>query len=207
MRRTVEPGFGFLRWNLLLAWLPLVLAYGLAWASERGYATAAVPMLGFLWILFLPNAPYLLTDLVHLRGFLTLGNGVTFGVLALTGLLLGVKSVQTVHRVVERNFGRAIGWRIAELSALLAAFGVYLGRVRRLNSWSAISHPGEVARAALAAPSRPGGLGFALLASLAFAAAFHGMYRLLVMAPDDDLTSAHVSRSSEASRARATTRP
>ena len=63
----VEPGYGFIRWNLFLAWIPLILAYTLSWAAEHRVARRALPVLAAAWIVFLPNAPYLVTDLVHLR--------------------------------------------------------------------------------------------------------------------------------------------
>ena len=63
----IYPWYGFLRWNMFLAVVPLALAYALAWAARRDWALFAVPFLAFAWIVFLPNAPYLISDLVHLR--------------------------------------------------------------------------------------------------------------------------------------------
>ena len=54
----------FLVWNLTLAWVPLLLALGFA-AARRPWAQA---LLGITWLVFLPNAPYLVTDLVHIEG-------------------------------------------------------------------------------------------------------------------------------------------
>src|ERR1700682_3698901 len=51
----IEPGYGFLRWNLFLAWIPLVLAYAIAWAARRKPAWPALPLLALGWIVFLPN--------------------------------------------------------------------------------------------------------------------------------------------------------
>lgn len=55
-------------WNLFLAWIPLWLAIPMLWLEpRRGWRGMAVWLgLGCLWLLFLPNAPYLLTDLIHL---------------------------------------------------------------------------------------------------------------------------------------------
>jgi uncharacterized membrane protein len=179
MRRDVAPGFGFLRWNLFLAWIPLVLTYALTWASRRDSARLVVPLLAAGWILFLPNAPYLITDLVHLRGYVTLPNIGTFSLLALTGLLIGVKSVQMVQRVVERSFGVAAGSRAVQVIAVLAALGVYLGRVKRWNSWNVISHPRGIADTLARGASEPSRAAVALLGCLAFAAAFYLAYRVL----------------------------
>lgn len=181
LRRSaqLDPGYGFLRWNLFLAWVPFVLAYALAWASRRGATAVAVPMLAACWIAFLPNAPYLVTDLVHLRVLFSIPNAITLGLLALVGLLIGVKSVQIVQRVVEEYFGARAGWRAVNVMVGLIAVGVYLGRVLRLNSWNLISHPRELARAVLTGIPEPGRAAVALVATIAFAVAFYVAYRIL----------------------------
>jgi uncharacterized membrane protein len=179
LRRDAAPGYGFLRWNLFLAWIPLVLAYALTWASRRDSGPLVMPVLATGWILFLPNAPYLITDLVHLPGYATLPNIATLSLLALTGLLIGVKSVQIVQRVVEERFGVAAGWRAVQFIAVLAALGVYLGRVKRWNSWNVISHPRGIAHTLMRGISEPSRAGTALLGCLAFAAAFYVAYRVL----------------------------
>ncbi|MDQ1384469.1 MAG: hypothetical protein QOG65_1848 [Actinomycetota bacterium] len=58
------PVHGFMLWNLFLAAVPAVLALALfPTSARRGVAW----WLGFgAWVLFLPNAPYLLTDVVHM---------------------------------------------------------------------------------------------------------------------------------------------
>ena len=175
----IEPGYGFLSWNLVLAWIPLVLAYGIAWAAKRELAWPALPVLALAWIVFLPNAPYLVTDIVHLREEVKRPNAIVLFLLAITGLLIGVKSVQLVQRAVESLWGAAAGWRAVQVIAVLTAFGVYLGRELRWNSWTVISDPHELAHAVLASPSEPGRVGLALLATLAFAVAFYAAYSLL----------------------------
>ena len=52
----------FLIWNLFLAWIPVFFAAGFAVVHRRVWL---VP-LGLGWLAFLPNSPYLVTDLVHL---------------------------------------------------------------------------------------------------------------------------------------------
>src|SRR5512135_2877414 len=68
--RVVYSGNGQyanLVWNLFLAWIPFVLAYLayiLSWQRKMLYF--AIPAFAFLWLIFFPNAPYILTDLQHL---------------------------------------------------------------------------------------------------------------------------------------------
>jgi uncharacterized membrane protein len=175
----VELGYGFLRWNLFLAWIPLGLAYALSWALQRDAAWVALPTLAAAWIVFLPNAPYLVTDLVHVHDDPRGPNVIALGILAFTGLLIGVKSVLIVHRAVERVLGVKAGRHAVQLIAVLTAFGVYLGRVKRWNSWTLLSHPDAVTQAILRSPSEPARLGLALLGTMAFALAFYAVYRVL----------------------------
>jgi uncharacterized membrane protein len=181
----VEPGYGFLSWNLFLAWVPLVLAYALVWATRRRIAWPALPFIAAAWIVFLPNAPYLITDLVHLREEVNVPNAITLSLFAFTGLLIGVKSLQLVQRAVEQLFGTAAGWRAVRAVAVLIAFGVYLGRVLRWNSWTLLSHPHQLAHLALRSPSEPGRVGVGMLGILVFAGAFYLAYRVLTGARTD----------------------
>ena len=136
--------FHFLLWNLVLAWVPALLALRIRSAYRaRGAVLPLVP-LGVLWLLFLPNAPYIVTDVVHLRA----GEHVSLvydvpmlGVFAGTGLILGFLSLYLVQSVVRARFGEAAGWLLVGPTIGLTAIGVYLGRVLRWNSWDAIVRP------------------------------------------------------------------
>ena len=179
----VYPWYGFLRWNLFLAVVPLVLAHALAWASRRDWALLAVPLLACSWLLFLPNATYLISDLVHLEDGASRVNVLTLGLVALTGLLIGVKSVQIVQRIVERRFGVAWGWRAVQATVVLTTLGVYMGRVLRWNSWNVLSRPHVLLDTVLRSPGEPRRLAFALAATLISAAIYYGIYRVLAGKP------------------------
>jgi uncharacterized membrane protein len=137
--------FRFLAWNLLLAWVPLVVALLAYDRYRRGTALLRLlPALG-LWLLFLPNAPYIVTDFVHLsadsRAPLWF-DGIELSAFSWTGMLLGFVSLYLVHAVVRHRFGGAAGWLgVLPVLALVSA-GVYLGRVKRWNSWDLLTQPG-----------------------------------------------------------------
>jgi uncharacterized membrane protein len=137
----------FLVWNLFLAWIPLVFA--LLFSTAR--RPWALLFLGACWLVFLPNAPYLVTDLVHLnRGGDELWRHVLqFGFAAWTGTLLGVVSLRIVHLEVERMLGRVAGWVLVAASVGLCAVGVVIGRFQRWNSWDLVTRPGAVASSTL----------------------------------------------------------
>lgn len=146
---TGSETFRFLSWNLLLAWIPLafaVAAYELFLVRPFILGTTLFPLIG-LWLVFLPNAPYLTTDLVHLgqwSGMPIWYDTVLLIAYAATGLLLGLVSLLIFHSLVARIAGDLPGWLFACGSLVLAAFGTYLGRFERWNSWQVMSQPWAV---------------------------------------------------------------
>ena len=137
-------------WNLFLAWIPFVLAYiayALHWRKALLYF--AIPVMSFLWLIFFPNAPYILTDLQHLARESTntpLWYDVTMLIwFSWTGLMLGLVSLYLMHEIVHRAFGTRIGWAFVLIVCGLGGFGVYLGRFGRFNSWDILQDPREIA--------------------------------------------------------------
>ena len=142
--RVGKPAFVFLTWNLFLAWIPFVLSLGVAALHGRGGPRLLLWVLGAGWLLFLPNAPYILTDFIHLgrvRGAPLWFDAALIGTFAAAGLALGLSSLLVVHRVVEARAGRVVGWAVAVSSLMLSAIGIYLGRFPRFNSWDVITDP------------------------------------------------------------------
>lgn len=132
--------YGFLVWNLFLAVIPAVA--GALVLKLR--ATAARLLWAIVWLLFLPNAPYIVTDFVHLRPRPPIPLWFDVALLlscAGTGLLLGYSSVADVQDAVAQRFGAAAGWATAMAALLVSGFGVYLGRFLRWNSWDPIRNP------------------------------------------------------------------
>jgi uncharacterized membrane protein len=143
-----DPGaYRFLAWNLFLAWIPLLAAVGVYDSRQRGTRTRRLLPLAALWLLFLPNAPYLLTDLIHLgsRSDAPLWfDLVLFSAFAWTGAFLGFLSIYLMQVVVRRAGGVAWSWAFVGASLLASAFGIYLGRSLRWNSWDFVVRPGPL---------------------------------------------------------------
>jgi uncharacterized membrane protein len=137
-------------WNLFLAWIPFGLAYfayAFSWKKWKLYFV--LPITVFLWLIFFPNAPYILTDLQHLAKNST-NVPLWYDVIVMvwfswTGLLLGLVSLYLMHDIVYRTFGRLPGWVFVFIVSGLSSFGVYLGRFARFNSWDLLNDPKEVA--------------------------------------------------------------
>jgi uncharacterized membrane protein len=151
--RVIHTGrltYAFLVYNLVLAWIPLGFAAAAdlfdQWRSRPGAVLTV--LCGAAWLLFFPNAPYLMTDLMHLRvqnNRLLWLDLTALQAFAWTGLALGFVSLALVQRIVARRFGRAASWCFACATIAASAFGIYLGRFRRWNSWDAVLDPTGVA--------------------------------------------------------------
>ena len=128
------------------------------WAEPVG-ARGAMVLMGYLagmaliltaaavWLLFLPNAPYIITDFVHLAPQPPVP--LWFDILLLmtfawTGVMLGFVSLRLMQERVELSWGARTGWGFACVALALASFGIYLGRFQRFNSWSVLNRPLEV---------------------------------------------------------------
>jgi uncharacterized membrane protein len=159
--RTHHTGrftFWYLLWNLFLAWVPFLLALALYDGSRRRRHPALLAVLAAGWLLFFPNAPYILTDVIHLapqQGVPLWFDALTITSAALTGLLLGFVSLGLVQEVVRRAAGAVWAWILAGGVLVIASVGIYLGRFLRLNSWDVVTRPHELvylARMRLADP-------------------------------------------------------
>jgi uncharacterized membrane protein len=169
----------YLVWNLFLAWMPLFFALtAVCLAHTRPqrrwwfFSAAAV------WLLFFPNAPYILTDLVHLgpkthsRYWTDLVLILTF---ALIGLVLSFLSLFLMQRLVARRHGWPAGWLFVGIVAGLSGFGIYAGRFLRWNSWDVVFSPlnliADASQWLFALTSHPHGLKTpALFATMLFVA-------------------------------------
>lgn len=151
IRLTGGEHYDFLVWNLFLAWIPFGAA-AVAYVSMRFRLTfyLVMPVSTLLWLIFFPNAPYLLTDFQHLAST-SPASPLWFDVIimiwfAWTGLLLGISSLYLMQEIVARTFNSAFGWVFAIVATTLSSFGVYLGRFLRWNSWDILQDPLPIAK-------------------------------------------------------------
>lgn len=137
--------FVMLTWNLFLAWFPLGVILIIRDLRLAGFRRNGLLLAGTaVWLAFLPNAPYIITDLFHIRHVdqpLLWFDTMTLFVFALTGLLLGLYSILLTHRIFRPIVGNLLTWLLILGSQLLSGFGIYLGRVGRWNSWDVLTSP------------------------------------------------------------------
>jgi len=171
--------FRFLVWNLFLAWVPLVLALFVYDAYRRGRSLLWLAPALALWLLFLPNAPYIVTDFVHLSARTQAPlwfDGVELSAFAWTGMLLGFVSLYLVHAVLRDRFGAVAAWLVVLGVLALSSVGVYLGRVKRWNSWDLLTQPGQKLAELQAHAVDPAGLAQAIAISLGVTALLAAAY-------------------------------
>jgi len=137
-------------WNLFLAWIPFVLAYlAYLFSWRRSLMYIVIPSFALLWLIFFPNAPYILTDFQHLvqeSSKVPLWYDVILLIwFSWTGMLLGIVSLNLMQEIIKRQISRWAGWAFVFIVAGLSSVGLYLGRFIRLNSWDVLQQPGKIA--------------------------------------------------------------
>lgn len=147
---TDSLGHFGLFWNLFLAWIPLLVAYltRVLW-QQKIISRVGIGIGVMLWLLFFPNAPYLITDLIHLKevpDYLLWYDSLLSFSFALAGLLAGLYSALLIHRLIEKVGNQIWAWTIMVGSLIVSSYGVYLGRFGRWNSWDIITNPFSLVR-------------------------------------------------------------
>jgi uncharacterized membrane protein len=145
--RVIVTGYNtylFLIWNLFLAFIPYIISEWLSTRVKVMESRLALMLVLAAWLLFIPNAFYIVTDLFHLHEF----NDVPawFDLLmifsfAWNGLLLGLLSVRRVEAILQVITGRSFSLLFVFFVMWLNAFGIYIGRYLRFNSWDIVSQP------------------------------------------------------------------
>lgn len=162
----------YLVWNLFLAWIPLeivlIINRLLSKNKLKHKFTIIIVLLGLLWLLFYPNAPYMVTDLIHLSANkyyianpkytpysglpITLFNdnykiwlnliNITIGVCL--GWVSGFISLYLNQKILVKKFNLFISWIFVIIINFLSGFAIYLGRFIRWNSWDVIVNPKNI---------------------------------------------------------------
>jgi len=143
--RNHSMEFGYFIWNLFLAWLPLLFAFWLIsvlkrklWSSWEALAASV------LWLLFLPNSFYMISDYIHLGDVARVDvvyDAVMFTSFIFVGVFLGLSSLFLVHREFAKRFTKVGNTAWLTVILLLCGFAIYLGRDLRWNSWDVLTNP------------------------------------------------------------------
>lgn len=184
----------WMTWNLLLAFIPLYLSIylfrenlpGAAWLPGLKLPLAQRSRSGIWWLLvavfiaFLPNAPYILTDVIHLNRFILRYDSMWVTAFAIVPMFIAfvgsgfaayvISLINVGHYLHKRGLGRWIP-KVELTIHALCAIGVFLGRFPRLNSWYFVTKPLYVLRVIIDTLLDPGAIvamlfGFTVLTAI-----------------------------------------
>lgn len=141
----------FLLWNLFLAFIPLIISQLLTQYRSKYSGRTLIPFFS-IWLLFLPNSLYMITDFTHF--FRSGPNSIWLDILllfsfAFTSLLFGIMSIHQMLGIVKQKFSTTTVNFLLFAICLGCGFGVYLGRVLRFNSWDMFTSPLTVLKRSL----------------------------------------------------------
>jgi len=138
--------FSYLSWNLALAWLPLVFAVRLFIVlRHKLWSSWECLFLSVLWLVFLPNSFYMISDFIHLEDVKRVNilyDTVMFTSFIYTGVVLGFSSLYLIHTQLRKRLGKNESAILVALTLLLSSIAVYVGRDLRWNSWDVFTNPG-----------------------------------------------------------------
>lgn len=149
---TKEFSWWYIVINDILAVIPLFMAMLCEHFHSKKKTLPAV-LFGFLWLLFFPNSPYMITDYKYIASYSdklffdfqhnNLNISAWLLILNLTvcvalGILYGMMSLRIVHRLINQRFGKGLGIAFCTVSIILSSFAIYIGRYARVNSWDIV---------------------------------------------------------------------
>lgn len=134
----------FLIWNLFLALVPYFLSSSIHNNFFDSNKKIQNSIYTLIWLLFIPNTFYILTDFTHLHYYNALQFSLDLLIISsfsFAGFYVGLLSLHHMHLLTIAKYGEKIGNFFILSISFLSAFGIYLGRVLRFNSWDIISKP------------------------------------------------------------------
>jgi uncharacterized membrane protein len=183
--KTDSTVYATLNFNLFLAWIPAVFALIAYNAYRKGSCFGAAIALGcaIVWLLFFPNAPYLITDIVHLRPREDMPywfDQILYMAFAFTGCYLGMVSLILMQGLVRRSLGGIVSWLFAIGALVAGGFGIYIGRFLRFNSWDLLANPKPLLKEILDWFRHPRSNSDAFVFALTFSLFFSAIYFVVV---------------------------
>jgi uncharacterized membrane protein len=142
-----DSEYNYLIWNLFLGFVPFLVAL-LIQLFEKHAANFVLIIGSFVWLLFYPNAPYMITDLIHVHDASPTVIYDTLMIFSFSTLSLffGFYSIKLMQKVLNKRIKvekmtTKITNTIIVFTLILSSFGIYLGRILRLNSWDVFTEP------------------------------------------------------------------
>lgn len=184
---TGTPRYWFIPENLFLAWVSLLAAWLLLGSLKR-YRWLSWQNVGLsiIWLVFLPNSWYVLTDYIHVYPTGEVSEIFDIGLislLVLSGFTLGFTSLFLIHKEFIRRLGERTSHILIGVILFLSSFAIYLGRQLRWNTWDVITDPGgivlNVSDRILNPMQYPGALNTTLLFFFILCVIYNAIWRLI----------------------------
>jgi uncharacterized membrane protein len=138
--------YPFLVVNLFLALIPLLLSWRLSVVLKTKLWSAWEPLIiTFLWLLFLPNSFYMISDYIHLQALpnnTILYNAILFSAFIYLALFIGIASLYQVHTELKKRISSISAAAVITIVIIGCSFAIYLGRDLRWDSWDIVLNPG-----------------------------------------------------------------
>lgn len=140
--------FLYFIWNLFLSWVPLALSITLIYIlKNKLWSSWSALFMSFVWLIFIPNSFYMISDFVHLIEVPT--NYLLYFVIAFTAIIYsasinGYISLYLIHRELKKRLRPGTSWLVVAIICLISSYAIYIGRVLRWNSWDILINPGGV---------------------------------------------------------------
>jgi uncharacterized membrane protein len=141
---TSKLTYVFFAWNLFLAIVPILFSRQLNKQQKLNIQSYSL-LAG--WLLFFPNAPYIITDIFHYTERPPVPKW--YDLLLVTsaawnGLLLGIVSLMQVEQFLQQHITKKWTNFYIAVSIMLCGYGIYIGRFLRFNSWDILTNPDDV---------------------------------------------------------------
>ena len=175
--------YWYLNWNLLLAWLPLLFSWILVQQlkSHRWLRWQTI-LTTILWLGFLPNSFYLVTDFIHLQHTANsslLYDAVLLFSFSLNGFMLGYVSIAQVHQELKKRLQVRDVRIVLGIVFLACSFAIYLGRYLRWNSWDVLINPAGILFDVTDQFINPGAYGQSFLTTTLFFVFISSLYAII----------------------------
>lgn len=131
-----------LGWNIFLAWIPYMLSCYFAEYTNKARWKQLI--LTGTWLLFFPNALYIVTDLIHLEESTNVPlwyDAVVLFAASFVGLIMAFISLRKLEVFLLGVFKTVVVNCVIPVILFIGSFGVYLGRFQRWNSWDVLHNP------------------------------------------------------------------
>lgn len=172
----------YLVWNLFLAWIPFYITSHLKITKTKWKLLTLIST----WLVFFPNAPYIITDIVHFgqnQAIPSWADTILLFSFGWSGLVMGLISLFNVHKVLNQYLKPKWAWAVMSLFMGLSGFGIYLGRIERYNTWDILVNPiglsTDVFHILTHPGSYPASVGITVAFSLFLLTAYTSVYLLL----------------------------